>query len=428
MRIRTAKKLAERIDLNYFKRAHGLRRWRYILSIAIPAIAVLWIAGLAAAGSRKPYSAGPVSSAHAFAEMKCEVCHTSAKGAVSVRAHVTDKACLTCHDAPAHAANQTRPPDCATCHVEHSGRVQLAKVNDGLCVECHGDLETTNHRAAVASSIGRFPSRHPEFAASRAGVKDPGGVKFNHSVHVRNEGVRGSDGVERLQCTGCHRPEIARTMGRRTISTGLMAPVTYDEACARCHPIYFDELIDSRAPHDTQPVVREFITEVLTRYIALHPREVTKTSAPARRVPLNFPRPVEPPARNAAEWVVRRQAADERLLWNKTCVECHVPYQADLPGPGWRGVPSYEDSKMTRQWMPRASFDHASHLAVRCGDCHAAESSTLTTDVLMPTAAICATCHAPSKGAETRCFECHQYHEWSKAHAVTPAFKLTDFK
>ena len=132
MRIRTAKTLAERIDLNYFKRAHGLRRWRNILSIAIPALAVLWIAGYAAAGSRKPYSAGPVSSAHAFAERKCEVCHTSANATAGFRAHVSEKACLTCHDAPAHAARQTPPPDCASCHVEHSGRVRLAKVGDGL--------------------------------------------------------------------------------------------------------------------------------------------------------------------------------------------------------------------------------------------------------------------------------------------------------
>ena len=70
MRTRTAKKLAQRIDLHYFKRAHPLRRWRTILSIAAPAVALLWLGGMAAAGSRAPYSSGPVSSAHAFAEMK----------------------------------------------------------------------------------------------------------------------------------------------------------------------------------------------------------------------------------------------------------------------------------------------------------------------------------------------------------------------
>src|SRR5476651_993598 len=102
MRVRTAKQLAERIDLNYFKHSRGLTRWRILLSAALPIVALLWVAGFAATGSRRPYSAGPVSSAHAFAEMRCEVCHTGAAAPAGFRAHTTDTACRTCHDAPAH--------------------------------------------------------------------------------------------------------------------------------------------------------------------------------------------------------------------------------------------------------------------------------------------------------------------------------------
>ena len=69
MRVRTAKQRAQRIDLNYFKHAHGLKRWRILLSLALPLAALLWVTAYAAAGSRTPYSAGPVSSAHAFAEI-----------------------------------------------------------------------------------------------------------------------------------------------------------------------------------------------------------------------------------------------------------------------------------------------------------------------------------------------------------------------
>src|SRR5687767_15929322 len=78
MRVRTAKTLAERIDLYYFKRATGLRRWRYLLSAALPLVAVIWVSVFAASGNRMPYSAGPVSAAHAFAEYRCEVCHAGA--------------------------------------------------------------------------------------------------------------------------------------------------------------------------------------------------------------------------------------------------------------------------------------------------------------------------------------------------------------
>src|SRR5688572_5761995 len=104
MRTRTAKKLAQRIDLNYFKRQHGLRRLRLLLSIAVPALGLLWLGGMAAAGSRAPYSSGPVSSAHAFVENKSEVCHQRDD---SFRAHVTATACSTCHAGPSHVPATT---------------------------------------------------------------------------------------------------------------------------------------------------------------------------------------------------------------------------------------------------------------------------------------------------------------------------------
>ena len=78
--------------------------------------------------------------------------------------------------------------------------------------------------------------------------------------------------------------------------------------------------------------------------------------------------------------------------------------------------------------MPRAGFDHTPHLMVKCQSCHAAEASSKTSDVLMPNQATCASCHAPAKGAESRCFECHRYHDWTKSHPVSPSYSLTDFK
>ena len=37
-RVRTTKNLAKRIDMEYFARPHPMRRWRFILSLAIPLI------------------------------------------------------------------------------------------------------------------------------------------------------------------------------------------------------------------------------------------------------------------------------------------------------------------------------------------------------------------------------------------------------
>jgi predicted CXXCH cytochrome family protein len=433
MRVRTAKTLAQRIDLYYFTRARGMRRWRILLSIAIPALALLWVVVLAAAGSRRPYSPGPVSSAHAFTEMKCEACHTGSAGdggpragvTAAFRAHASDRACLSCHDAPVHAANQTPPPGCASCHQEHRGRVQLVKTPDGFCVDCHGDLKTTHGIPAIATRTTAFPDGHAEFAAVRNDAKgDPGHLRFNHAVHLK-DGLRGPTGPETLECSTCHKPQMrksaAHAKGPQT--TGLMAPIAYQPNCARCHPLFFDERIDQEAPHAAPEAVRAFVGRTLADYIRQHPDDISKPDAAFRRVPLNFPRPVEPPARTAQEWVERRAGADEQLLWKKTCAECHGPYTIDQSG-----VAQYEKTNITAQWMPRASFDHTPHAMVDCASCHAAQASTKTADVLMPGRAVCATCHAPAKGAESRCFECHSYHDWTKDHGVRPRYSLTDFR
>ena len=440
MRVRTAKTLAQRIDLHYFKHAHGMRRWRYVLSAAAPLIGLLWVSAFAAAGSRTPYSPGPVASAHAFVENRCEVCHVgegdprSPRESWRFRAHTTDTACLTCHDGPAHAVNQTSAPACAACHQEHRGRIQMARTEDRFCVDCHAALKTTQGPPKVATHVGTFGVDHPEFAAIRSGAEDPARVRFNHAVHLKND-LRGPRGPETLACATCHTPERGRERrgAKGPETTGLMAPVTYAQNCARCHPLFFDERLEQVAPHATPADVRAFVRQALALYIQSHPDDISKPDSAFRRVPLNFPRPPEPPARNAEEWVARRAAADERLLWSKTCVECH---EVETPAVPAGRLPVYAATNINRQWMPRASFDHTPHLMVTCASCHAAAASTRTSDVLLPTQATCASCHAPAKRSlrqgpgqvENRCFECHRYHDWTKSRPVVPSYTLPDLK
>ena len=174
MRIRTAKQRAQRIDLYYFRHARGLKRWRVLLSIAVPLVALVWVSAVAVAGGRKVYSAGPVSIAHGFAEMKCEVCHSGANATAGFRAHTTEQACLTCHDAPAHAVNMTAPPACSTCHREHRGRVAIARTSDGFCASCHADLKTTHGDPKVARAVSAFPTNIPSSPSSRPERAIPG--------------------------------------------------------------------------------------------------------------------------------------------------------------------------------------------------------------------------------------------------------------
>jgi predicted CXXCH cytochrome family protein len=431
MRTRSAKKLAQRIDLYYFKHASPLRRWRTILSLAAPVIGLLWLGGMTAAGSRAAFSSGPVAAAHAIAESKCEVCHVRDAG---FRAHVSDTACLTCHDAPAHAGSKESAPSCATCHREHQGRVALARTADEFCSRCHGPAEVpqpvaVGHTPAHREFVTAFPSAHPDFGVTRGAVKDSRGLKFNHQVHVKTD-LRGPKGPEQLDCRQCHAPQVAST--RRNPARTWMAASNYQTQCARCHPLFFDERLDVQAPHRQSGEVYSFIEQALREYIAAHPSEITRPDPPARRLPLNFALPPAPPARTADEWVARRLARASTVLRLAICGNCHT-YGIAIAGP-IRGRehqgPTFTVAKMAASpvWMPHATFDHRPHLMVDCISCHDAEKSTLSSDVIMPKKEICAECHAPKKGAESRCFECHAYHEWSREKPVAPHFRATDFK
>ena len=76
--------------------------------------------------------------------------------------------------------------------------------------------------------------------------------------------------------------------------------------------------------------------------------------------------------------------------------------------------------------MPHAKFDHDAHRSFSCVSCHEKVlKSTESSDVLLPGIQTCKTCHAPGpEHAESRCFECHTYQDWSKGKEVTPKFTL----
>jgi predicted CXXCH cytochrome family protein len=417
-RTRTAKALAQRIDLNYFKRPHPFRRWKLALSVAAPGVVLLWLGGMAAGGSKAPYSSGEVSRAHQVFGGRCERCHVTESR--MFRAHVTDNMCVSCHDAPAHKPNQTSTPACASCHLEHRGPLRLAATANRDCEQCHLDLDTTDGRRAVARTVGAFNGAHPEFAVKREGARDAAVLKFNHEVHMKPD-LRAPAGAARLECASCHQPAAAIAAATRDPvpqprRARPMSPVTYARDCASCHPLYFDPLIDEVAPHETPDKVRAMVAQSLRAFIAANPDRIGKPDPVRGRIPVNFPEPM-PPVRTAEEWLQARSASVERLLWSKTCAECHtVERQAPVP----RVVPT----AVRAGWMPHARFDHAAHQMTACTSCHAAQTSRETSDVLMPSIDTCQQCHKPARGAESRCFECHEYHDWANAKAVRPGFEL----
>lgn len=399
-RTRTAKKLAQRIDLNYFKRLYPIPRWRRILSFAAAAAALLWLAWAGSGARQQIYNAGPLSRPHALFTRNCAACHMAP---ASFRRMATNSACLACHDGPIHQTQQTFTPACQDCHVEHQGAARLSEVRDEACTQCHANLKSNNGRPAVAAKITSFASDHPQFAAMSR--PDPGTVKLNHKVHL-SPNLRGQRGPVQLQCSDCHQRDGPQ-----------MLAVNYEKHCASCHPLQFDATIADPAPHRKPEIVVDFITAKFTAYIAAHPDEVHLADPADPRIM----RPPLPPARDAAEWVSRRVSDAKQLLWRKSCAECHaLTFRPAAP------LPEVPAANITAHWFPKASFDHEAHRFVTCTGCHSKASvSRETSDVLVPGIETCRECHQPgSDSAESRCFECHVYHDWSKEKPVEGRFTI----
>ena len=485
-RTRTTKAVAQRIDLNYFKRATPFKRAKLWLAILAPAAAVVWIGWHFLGGDQRVYSSGRLSAAHAVLERQCAACHVRESGGYSAKA--ADAACLACHDGPPHhpemTARSAPKQTCAECHAEHRGRARLAAASTGNCVECHRDLGMAGSGSQFAKRIRSFAGGHPEFAALRGGTsdaapKDPGTIKLNHALHLKAIRRAPNGPLVQLECSDCHRSSATSDLnwkygdknyaaamvsytaaesfepgGTRGLPTKgpwsdrqLMAPVKFANACAGCHLLTFDKRFDDGVPHDRPDVVHDFLVKKFSAYIAAHPGELREAQNPQR----NLTNRAEAPGARvvpAGQWIADHVAVAEELLWHKTCAQCHAitatplrdvkiaRWDAGSSGPATASrvnasvvsekLPMIAAARTTLQWLPHSRFDHDAHTGFVCTGCHAgAAKSTESSDVVIPGIAVCQTCHAEGPGyASARCSECHTYHDWSKRKEVHPTFAL----
>jgi len=448
-RTRTTKKLAQRIDLDYFKRPNPLRRWKLWLSVAAPAVALLWFAWYAVRSDRSVYSAGNLSSAHAVLTTQCSACHVSQLGFYDERP--IDQKCLACHDGPMHHATQAFMPSCASCHTDHRGAIRLAATGDANCTQCHADLSTRGGSTSFVRNINDFTSDHPEFAVLRAGRADPGTIRLNHDRHLQPN-LLGPDGSRvQMTCTDCHRAaadaagpwpygdgksqrappakdaianESRTDEATLAASRAYMAPATYARTCAACHTLQFDKRLADSVPHDKPEVIHPFVIAQLQAYIAKHPADLRVPRDPGRDLP-EKPIPSDYRLLTPPQWVAERASEDEELLWRKTCKQCHT-----LNSEPGSALPRVAASNITARYMPHANFDHSQHGLVGCTSCHAAAMvSQQSSDVLLPGIATCRACHrAGPEAAESRCFECHTYHDPAQRKPMHSNFSLPELQ
>ncbi len=457
---RTSKSLSERVEINFHHRPDRLRQLRWRWSLAVLALALVVPAVAAFRGDRQLYQAGPVSEAHQLIGNDCAKCHDESWQPLARLLNLddrlvsaSDKACGTCHAGSKHHENQSEPSaHCAECHREHRGHVTLARVDDAVCVHCHGDLRVPAKASEnFATDIHDFAS-HPEFALKRkagdlpaagrdhkvhnvahqsgkGAWQDKATIRFNHRKHLPADGLLRLDGVRRqLDCQECHQTDRA---------SGYMQPIDHDQHCKKCHEneLNFDYLHgaeqgerdqgqDNRGgaknewraevAHGSVAQVHAKLIEFYTQYSRNGLDGDPKPSAD--EVPREIPGQRPPSTEEGWAWVQARVADAERLLLDNHhqhgCRYCHAAVTATKGG--WE----IEPPNIPTRWLKHGKFRHDSHTLLACTECHCGVyCSSETTDVLLPGIATCRECHstspAPGKqgAARTDCAECHDYHD-----------------
>ncbi len=417
------------------------------------------------------WNTGPISNNHASIAGDCSACHAPFR-------RVANDACLAsgCHaQIESHVEKRVEfayvdEQRCASCHVEHRGAQGLAALDDVTCATCHAHLDERHEtRLERASDFG---ADHPEFTLHmlRAGqasladapapevvrvrwsgdAQDVSGLKFDHRQHVG--GVRKQDlSLGNLRCDACH---VVDEGGRR------MAPIRFEDHCRSCHPLHYGSgsaaMRRAEAPHGEpgeliRQLRRAYLDDALPRQAGETEQEVEK-----RRFRYTRPGQQRTPEEDLLVQTVNAKAdeAFAELMSREgpdTCGECHtlLPEDSDTPIDVARVA-------LTRAWLGTSRFDHSSHGAIRCGECHpraavhdeqfeaenqefvrapgtlpdevpygltpatelrqlGIEPSESATDVLVLGRESCRECHAGSRASPPRvaspCVMCHPYHQ-----------------
>ena len=350
-----------------------------------------------------------------------------------------DQTCTSCHQsATFHQANVVGDVSCSVCHKEHAGQKGLLPVAESNCTSCHGaadkmaasaqksrTLPASLFEPRVADGVVLHPrSRpaegytrlitsfildHPEFEAVRAQSRDGNTIKFNHRVHL--EGDVPSVNGKKLECASCHQPDASGVFMQR---------VSFERNCRACHSLNFDENNPGlEVPHAGPAQVRAFLRSLPTQYADFAARELKMTRQSENR---------EFVARQMENLRSRSLSGEnlERAVFFAGGRIGEATTIAGLGGPGrarfagcaychevtpkGEAPPLISPAQVLDRWMANARFNHAQHVSMSCLQCHAANRSEKSSDVIMPSKQSCTECHSPKGGVRFDCSACHVYH------------------
>ena len=368
------------------------------------------------------WTTGPLHNVHRSIGDDCSACHETPFEPV------TDAACLSCHESTPHhfdpltfQAADSMLGRCAECHIEHVEPSHLILRDDQGCTDCHANIDNTAGARSQLRAVSSWSAGHPEFKVSIPRLEQAGGwsterisidsplamsssnLIFPHSVHMNPDGIEGPEGPEQLNCGSCHQPDEGE-IG--------MQPVSMEQHCSSCHLLTFDpDHPDRELPHGEPDELLLMMEEFYAR------RTLIGATLAAGRPAFDAERPgrsnqLDEAARAEALRLAKALAAQaaEDIFERTTCAICHdVTRRGDGMTPAWDVAPVY----INQHWMPLSRFDHGAHANETCDSCHAAKTSLVSSDILMPDIASCQTCHGDEHTDDklvSVCLDCHSFH------------------
>jgi mono/diheme cytochrome c family protein len=369
----------------------------------------------------------------------------------------------------------TSSSHCTTCHVEHKGHAAMVGSSDALCTKCHVNLtaNVVGGRTELPGKVTAFAAEpaHPAFGRvlkqqGGGSLIDPTPLKFNHKKHLAD--ISPTVGA----CTTCH--QMSTTGDRRT-----MQPVDYVAHCKSCHtmslapnlpevpherlelvrlftagvPTLFARKLATMTPEEKEKalsvtterrqglrVVKETKKITEAEWLEAQAKDLVDkkvAASPASNLPAFKELDALPPAAK----VVGTLELYAAYGMGNSCSYCHTlkgspaalaKSPADLlqtlptgftppPRPATTAPVARPTSRPVstpegRRWFAGGFFAHDAHRGMTCNDCHAqANTSTLTSDLLLPDAKSCLACHhggpRSQSVASSNCITCHDYHD-----------------
>ncbi|MEO0417657.1 MAG: cytochrome c3 family protein [Pseudomonadota bacterium] len=392
------------------------------------------------------WSSGALSLAHHDLEDNCEACH--ATPFVTVQ----DETCLTCHEELGDHAKKPRlkagmapllaneawqwavaetlgnegPGSCTSCHLEHEGNVRQQAATEEFCAECHQDLDMRLTDVAF-SNADDFGMKHPQFRPTfyteynqedpvrislDKPIEEKSGLLFPHDIHMDSNGGVARMAIsldqygEPLECSNCH---------ELTEDKVSYEPVEMEPSCEACHSLVAGRDGAGGFTSLRHGDVQDLMEDLATMGKGPKRAVVTGRSRPGQfarggTYAVNFGRP-------AASLI----AINRALLPGGTCGDCHINTTTN-------GRPDLIPVNLPDRFLQHGFFTHVGHEDEECTDCHEADTSDASTDLLMPALESCQDCHKGATAVATKeivpssCAMCHGYHTptapWPVDHPI----------